>query len=42
MFMDETDDKLNSSEEGGNVRRESEEDKDTECEIGGSNSDWKS
>ena len=39
--MDEIHDKLrNNSEEGGNVRSESLEDEDTDCEDGGSNSDW--
>jgi len=41
--MDEIDDdKLrNSSEEGGNVRSDTEEDEDTDCEDGNSNSDWR-
>jgi len=43
ISMDENDyDKLrNNSEEGGNIRNESEEDEDTDCEDGNSNSDWK-
>jgi hypothetical protein len=40
--IDKTDDKQrNSSEEGRNVRGESEEDEDTDCEDGDSNSAWK-
>jgi len=40
--MDETDvDMLwNGSEEGGNVRSEGEEGKDTDCEDGNSDTDW--
>ena len=37
----ETDDKLwNGSEEDGNVRSECEADEDTDCEDGGSDTDW--
>jgi hypothetical protein len=36
-----TDDKLwNGSEEDGNVRSKCEADEDTECEDGGSDTDW--
>jgi len=40
--LDEThDDKLwNGSEEGGNIRSECEEYKDTDCEDGDSDTDW--
>jgi len=39
--MEWTDDMLwNGSEEDGNVRRESEEDKDTDCEDGDSDTEW--
>jgi len=39
--MDETDDTLsNGTEEDGNVRNECEEDGDTDCEDGDSDTDW--
>jgi hypothetical protein len=39
--MDETDDMLcNGTEEDGNVRSEWEEDEDTDCEDGHSDTDW--
>jgi hypothetical protein len=40
--MDETDDDMlwNDSEEGGNVRSECEEDEDTDCEDGDSDTVW--
>jgi hypothetical protein len=38
--MDETDILWNGSEEDGNVRSEYEEDKDTDCEDGDSDTAW--
>jgi hypothetical protein len=38
--VDGTDDVLNESEEDGNVRSECEEDEQTDCEDGDSDTDW--
>ena len=40
-MMDEDDNMFwNSSEEDGNIRSECQEDEGTDCEDGGSNTDW--